>query len=354
MGLSQLETKRAVVKELIAKGKQLLENPDKPKFLDSHVSRIEVGWDDTKDKASARLTLLQNTKDAWVGYADGLESIAVEFEKGEDEIKKIKKRFNLAAAQEDLEKRQKIFNDTKNTIEGMFGAIQKNYDCMTMTLPEDKKDFVKKEVKAVSEKLVVIEKFVNRLNEFDKSLKSIDVWMKEAETQLNDIKNNSDKMTPEDRVSYTMELQEDVAAKVEIIKANIAGEVELLPQGEKVPQDAQDYKDELKRIEAFVLDLQKKVMKECDNFSEDVKYWAEYKTGIKSFRPWLEGAEKKSTEGLSKPQTLDEANAMFANVNDFDQGCLKHLKILTEAAGAANKMTTHKEADDEVAGLKER
>merc|ERR1712088_332518 len=44
----------------------------------------------------------------------------------------------------------------------------------------------------------------------------------------------------------------------------------------------------------------------------------------------------------------------FANVNDFDQGCLKHLKILTEAAGAANKMTTHKEADDEVAGLKER
>merc|ERR1719340_58402 len=204
-----------------------------------------------------------------------------------------------------------------------------------MTLPEDKKDFVKKEVKAVSEKLVVVEKFrekvekienfVNRLNEFDKSLKSIDVWMKEAETQLNDIKNNSDKMTPEDRVSYTMELQEDVAAKVEIIKANIAGETELLPQGEKVPQDAQDVKD-----------------------------WAEYKTGIKSFRPWLEAAEAKSTEGLSKPQTLDEANAMFASVNDFDQACIKHLKILTDAAGAANKMTTHKEADDEVASLKTR
>ena len=95
-------------------------------------------------------------------------------------------------------------------------------------------------------------------------------------------------------------------------------------------------------------------MKECDNFSEDVKYWAEYKTGIKSFRPWLEGAESKSTEGLSKPQTLDEANAMFAIVNDFDQACIKHLKVLNDASAAANKMTTHKEADDEVAGLKER
>jgi hypothetical protein len=95
-------------------------------------------------------------------------------------------------------------------------------------------------------------------------------------------------------------------------------------------------------------------MKECDNFSEDVKYWAEYKTGIKSFKPWLEGAEAKSTEGLSKPQTLDEANGMFAIVQSFDAACLKHIKILTDAEGAAQKMTTHKEADAEVAALKER
>merc|ERR1712111_214766 len=362
--LSQLETKRAIVNELIAKGNKLLENPDKPRFLESHVKRIVDGWDDTKEKAQARLKLLNNTKNAWVGYAEGLENIEVEFEKGEEEIKKVKKRFNLQAAFEDLEKRQKLFSDTKNTIEGMFGSIQNNYDVMTMTLPEDKKDFVKKEVKAVSEKLVVVEKFhekvakienfVNKLNEFDGTLKSMDKWMKEADTQLHDIKNNSDKMTPEDRVSYTMELQEDVAAKVEVIEANVAAELELLPQGEKVPQDAQDYKDELMRVRDYILDLHTRVKKECDNFSEDVKYWAEYKTGIKEFRPWLENAEVKSKEGLAKPQTLDEANAMFAAVNDFDKACAKHLLILDAANAAAQKMTTHKEADDEVAGLRER
>merc|ERR1719328_991579 len=233
-----------------------------------------------------------------------------------------------------------------------------------MTLPEDKKDFVKKEVKAVSEKLVVVEKFrekvekienfVNRLNEFDKSLKSIDVWMKEAETQLNDIKNNSDTMTPEDRVSCTMELQEDVSAKVEIVVEAIKTENDLLPQGDQVPKDAQDFKDELKRVNDYVTDLQKRVMTECEHFSEDVKYWAEYKTGIRGFKPWLEASEKRAGGGLSKPQTLDEANAMFSNVNDFDQSCLKHLTILLNAETAANKMTTHKEADVEVAGLKDR
>jgi len=362
--LTQLETKRSIVQDLITKGKQLMENPDKPKFLDGHVGRIKEGWDETKNKASARLELLYNTKAAWEGYATGLETIVVEFEKGEEEIKKVKKRFNLDAAKDDLAKRKGIFNDTKNTIEGMFGEIQHNYDVMTMTLPEDKKDFVKKEVKAIQEKLEVvsrfkekvdkIDEFVLNLDNFDKTLKMVDSWMKEADNQLNDIKNNSDTMTPEDRVSCTMELQEDVVAKVEIVVAAIKTENDLLPQGDQVPKDAQDFKDELKRINDYVTDLQKRVMTECEHFSEDVKYWAEYKTGIRGFKPWLEASEKRTGGGLSKPQTLDEANAMFAQVNDFDQSCLKHLTILLNAETAANKMTTHKEADVEVAGLKDR
>jgi len=362
--LSQLDTKKNTVFDLIAKGKQLMENPDKPKFLDSHVARIKDGWDETKVKASARLELLYNTKAAWEGYAAGLENIVVEFEKAEEEIKKIKKRFNLAAAQDDLAKRKQIFTDTKNTIEGMFGAIQHNYDVMTMTLPEDKKDFVKKEVKAIQEKLEVVgrfkekvdivDAFVTQLDNFDKTLKMVDSWMMEADKQLNDIKNNSDTMTPEDRVSCTMELQEDVSEKMEIVTATIKSELDLLPQGDEVPKDAQDFKVELKRISDYVTDLNKRVMTECENFSQDVKYWAEYKTGIRGFIPWLAASEKRATGGLSKPQTLDEANAMYAQVTEFDQNALKHLKILENAETAANKMTTHKEADDEVAALKAR
>merc|ERR1712106_687575 len=351
--LSQMETKRSIVKDLIAKGRILLENPDKPKFLDSYVGRIEQGWDETKEKASARLTLLSNTKAAWEGYGAGLENIAGEFEKAEGEISKVKKRFNLAAACEDLEKRQKIFGDTKGTIDGMYNSIQHDYDVMTMTLPEDKKDFVKKEVNAVTDKLEVlgrfkekvdkIDEFVTELKNFDVTLKEIDVWMTGADKELDTIKTASDKMTPEDRVSYTMELTEDVAAKVDSIKKCVAAEAVLLPQGDAVPQDAQDYKTELKRIQDYVIDLHKRVMATCDSFSEDVKFWAEYKTGIRGFKPWLAAAEKTSGEGLSKPQTLDEANAMFAVVKAFDA-----------AAAASLKMTTHKEADDEVAALKER
>merc|ERR1712226_1483869 len=329
--LTQMETKRNIVKDLITKGKVLLENPDKPKFLASHVGRIEQGWDETKEKATARLTLLNNTKAAWEGYGVGLQNIAVECEKCEDEITKVKKRFNLIAAQEDLAKRQQIFGATKGTIEGIYNKIQADYACMTQTLPEDKKDFVKKEVNAVTDKLEVlgrfkekvdkIDEFVTDLKNFDVTLKEIDAWMTGADKELDTIKTASDKRAPEDRVSYTMELTEDVAAKVDAIKKSVDAEANLLPQGDQVPQDAQDYKAELKRIQDYVVDLHKRVMATCDSFSEDVKFWAEYKTGIRGFKPWLTAAEKKSTEGLSKPQTLDDANAMFAVVKAFEAAC---------------------------------
>merc|ERR1712198_26722 len=92
--LSQLDAKRNVVTDLIAKGKVILQNPDKPKFLEGNVKRIEEGWDETKKKAQERLQLLNETKDAFIGYAENNETIANAFEIAEEEIKKVNKIFN--------------------------------------------------------------------------------------------------------------------------------------------------------------------------------------------------------------------------------------------------------------------
>merc|ERR1739844_692421 len=132
-----------------------------------------------------------------------------------------------------------------------------------------------------------IEELVASLTSFDNSLKAIDGWMQAATAELNDIKTASGSMLPEDRVARTMDLQEDIAAKIEILKSNAATEAELLPQGDKVPADAQAFKDELARITKYVMDLAEKTRIECDKYSNDVKFWAEYRTGIKEFTPWL-------------------------------------------------------------------
>merc|ERR1719334_2395691 len=327
--LVQLDTKRNVVNELIEKGTKILENPDKPKFLESHVQKIKEGWDLTKTKAQERLKLLNDTKEAWVGYAENNDTILLEIEKGMEEIEKVKKRFNLESACDDLAKRQKIFNQTRDSIMGLYQRIENNVEVMGITIPEDKKKLIDKELKALKEKLVVveqfkekvdkIEKFCNDLKAFDGSLKTVDAWMMGATKELDDIKNSSDKMAPEDRVARTMDLQEDIASKVEVIKANAETELALLPQGDKIPEDAQMFKDELNRITKYVLDLQAKVKTECDHFSEDVKYWAEYKTGIKEFTPWLGQAESASQVGLAKPSNLEEAQALSDKVHGFEK-----------------------------------
>merc|ERR1712212_897070 len=362
--LSQLDAKKSIVTDLIAKGKVILQNPDKPKFLEGNVKRIEEGWDDTKKKAQDRLQLLNETKDAFIGYAENNETIASEFEVAEEEIKKVKKMFNLEAANADLKKRQDILKKSTDTINGLFSSINSNMATMSITIPEDKKKILTKEIAAVKEKLEVNGRFkstvkkigdlVADLTAFDNSLKAIDSWKDAATAELTDIKEASGAMLPEDRVARTMDLQEDIAAKLEIIKGCAATEAALLPQGDKVPADAQVFKDEFARITKYVTELQANTKIECDKSSNDVKFWAEYRTGIKEFTPWLVGAEKAASEGLSKPSDLAEVKALNDKVLAFDKNCVNYLKVLTSAQGAAQKMTTHAEADAEVAGLKTR
>merc|ERR1712106_462730 len=109
-----------------------------------------------------------------------------EFDKCQAETDKVKKQFNLEAAFEDLAKRQKIFNNTKASLQGTFDKLKADYDTMCLTLPDDKKELLKKELKPVEEKLAMIsvfeekvkkvEDFCNSLKSFDGSLKSMDSW----------------------------------------------------------------------------------------------------------------------------------------------------------------------------------
>merc|ERR1712098_1023302 len=99
----------------------------------------------------------------------------------EEEIKKVKKHFALEAATADLAKRQGLFKKSNDTITGLFNSINDNFTCMSLTIPEDKKKVLAKEIKAVEEKLEVVARFkttvgvieevVASLHAFDESLK---------------------------------------------------------------------------------------------------------------------------------------------------------------------------------------
>jgi len=68
----------------------------------------------------------------------------------------------------------------------------------------------------------------------------------------------------------------------------------------------------------------------------------------------LVGAEKAAGEGLTKPSDLAEVKTLNEKVQAFEKNCVNYLKVLVAAEAAANKMTTHTEADSEVALMKAR
>ena len=106
--------------------------------------------------------------------------------------------------------------------------------------------------------------------------------------------------------------------------------------GDKVPADAQGFKKELARITKYVTDLSAKTRVECDKYANDVKFWAEYRTGIKEFTPWLVAAESSFNDGLAKPSSLQEAQELSSKVHGFEKTCADHLKVLEAAKKLLN------------------
>merc|ERR1711909_8446 len=100
----------------------------------------------------------------------------------EEEIKKVKKRYALEDALSDLKLRQDLFKKSDDTITGLFNTINANFTCMSITLPEDKKKIVAKEIAAVQAKLEVTGRFksaVTQIDEFCTALVNFDNSLKE-------------------------------------------------------------------------------------------------------------------------------------------------------------------------------
>lgn len=152
-----------------------------------------------------------------------------------------------------------------------------------------------------------------------------------------------------------MEVQEDLRKKSEYTKKQEVEREDIFPKAdEKVPSDAKKFNARLENVRKTMDSMEEEVKKECSKFSEDVKFWAEFQTGIKEFEPWIKKAESRKSKGIVKPITLVDACTTLGDCKNFQDECESKMKVLEEAAGSAKKMSCHNEADDKVSTLKAR
>ena len=190
--------------------------------------------------------------------------------------------------------------------------------CLLENLPEEKKKNMMDRVGDINERTAVLEKtdeklngiseFNKRLAVFNTSLSELEGWLTEARKRVDNIISPESAFSPEDRVTKTMEFQEDLRKKIEFLVAQQNVKEDIFPKtDEKVPSDAKKFIGQLEKVHKTVYAMEDEVKAECAKFSEDVKFWAEFHTGVKEFVPWIKSAEARKCKGLNKPTSLIEA-----------------------------------------------
>lgn len=363
--LNQLENKKKNVMDFILKGEKLMEDPNCPKFLEGHVKKLKEAWEDTNDKAQCRKKALVDNLNSWETFEEKRVECHKQLDAADAEFEAIKKIFDLRGGPSDYNMRMKTASIFRTTIEEIQSIVETANDCMQMMLPDDKKTEMNELVteiktrmeilKKTDERLEFIDDFNKRLNIFDQGVKDMESWLGEGRKRLDCIKSPPQEMSPEDRVTKSMELQEDLNKKSEFTKKLEQEKEDVFPKaGEKVSSDAKKFLERMKKVRSTLDALAEEASTECAKFSEDVKFWAEFQTGIKVFEPWMRHSEARKQEGLKKPVSLVEACEILGDSKNLQDNAEAKLKVLEDAAASSQKMTSHNEADQKVVAFRER
>merc|ERR1712123_125548 len=215
--LNQLENKKKMVMDFISKGEKLMEDPNCPKFLEGHVKKLKEAWDDTNDKAQSRKKALVDNMNSWEVFEDKRVECHKQLDGADSEFDSIKKIFDLKGGPSDYNMRIKTSSMYRRNIEEIYSTGSGANDCLQMMLPEDKKPEMNDQVteikarmdilKKTDERLEFIDDFNKRLNIFDQGVKDMESWLGEGRKRLDLIKNPPEEMSPEDRVTKSMDLQ---------------------------------------------------------------------------------------------------------------------------------------------------
>merc|ERR1719470_765943 len=363
--INSLDNKRKMVMDFIAKGEKLMQDPNCPKFLDGHVKKLREAWEDTNEKAQLRKKALADNLSSWETFEEQKVENHKQLDLADAEFEAIKKVFDLKAGPADYELRMKTAASFRKGIEDIFNTVSGANDCLQQMLPDEKKAPMAGEVQEIRTRMDILKKtderlefildFNKRLAVFHTCVTELEDWLGEGRKRLDGIRNPVELLSPEDRVTKTMEVQEDITKKSEFCGKQETEKNEIFPrQGEKVSSDAKKFMERLKNVRTELNKLDEEIKSECAKFSEDVKYFAEFQTGIKAFDPWMKKAEQRIIDGLMQPKSLVEACEILGSSKNFQEECEAKLKILEEAAASAQKMTTHADSDEKVEAYKER
>lgn len=346
--VSTVESCADQFEEYVKRGQKLLKFPNHAPFLGPLIEKLENVWVMANEKSKERVNMLTNVIKDWESYDELRSSIVDPCEKLESEYKKYRKYYDPQMGAKKLAQRKAVLEDCKTKADEMFENIKKCYNTIVVLAGEEKKEFLDREIADVEEKRAIIgkcqtkltdlEEYNNKLTEAFNKYKALDEWAKPSNTKLKDLCSNEE-MSPEDRVNEIMTLQAEGRERLPQLEPLEAEFHALLtPEDLEVSETAKGLISDFNDMKEFLTSLVADIEKEAGSISQDQKFYADYVTGIKEVKPWVEESEKKVKEPLPKPGNLEDALALLNQCRDFDGNCLESKDKLDAAGKARSSM----------------
>jgi len=254
----------------------------------------------------------------------------------------------------------------RKDIEGSFTAMTSANETLNTLLEDDMKAQLGEQVNDLKERLTVLsdmdEKLVRlnvfngQLKEYDGKLKESEEWLLVGRKRMDELIKPEKPMEVQERVMATMDLTTDVQLAMEQFAVKVEeweGPLKPTEAGEDT-EDAQGFQTRINTAQTTFDGLLKEVKTECEKYGEDVKYLADFTSGVKKFEPWIEKSDAKRTVGMVKPANLTEANDQLADAKKWQEDATAMKALLEEANAAAQKMTLHDDADVKYAAFVKR
>jgi len=364
-----MENKKKTVEEFIVKGEKLMEDPKSPKFLETHVSKLKDAWEVAQQKAQERKDALADNLEAWKVFENKKVDTAKSQDGADKLLKSIKRVYDLEKGPADLQDKLKLAAAMRAEIEDFFNQTNSSNDCLQIFLPLEMKDGMHGQVKVLRERLPVLDeidkalaeifKFNQDLADFDKTLTQVQEWADgKATEKIEAIRTIPESLLPpdpEEKCGKVLEISEDLLKRTNTCKGLEDKRVDMFPkEGAKMSKDAKDFLERLKKLRATLTMLDDEINKEFEKYSGDVRYFAEYQTGLQDFYPRLVEAEERINEGLVTPTSLVESENTLSDTKNFQTGLEDLILVLNNAGDIAKKMSHHEHADITVASFRIR
>ena len=356
--IHQLENKRKIVIEFISTGEKMMKEPFCPKFLKGHVKKLQDAWDDSCTLAEKRKISLLENMHAWITFEEKKIMLIQQLDILKVNHNSIKKIFDIEQGSMEYNMKLKRQTEGRNIAVNHHKDILAAVDSIKLYLPNNKTKDIEDQVNELETRMAIMaetdkklaynDDFNKRLIVFSQGLKDVHLWVDDGYRRLQALKKDEDngEPSPEVKITKVMELLEDLSKK-----SNIAEKLELeknviFPKpGEKASSDAKAFITMLKEVSSSLRKLSEETNILCTKYADDVKFWAQFQTGLAIFSPWLQKNEDKIKKGLARPAGLVEACEILEECKLCLTETVKKLMILEAASEAAHKMTSCQNAD---------